>query len=288
MQLQDPTFRLNLTALGIDPFPVAGGTIEVGTRLLQKFPKSANFAIASKISFGADAEQIAFSLEDFGFTSSVAPVAQVETATAAGTVTADGSALVTVTSALFTAPIAVPVPLVNTDTATIAATKIRAALSANEKINALFIITGATPAIILTARTASYNDGTLNIAIATGTATGLTAAATSADTTAGVHGVQIQGYTGNGEDAYGQPLPTLPYIHGLLINVLSGLETSSLEDIGAVTATQTTLRPGSSYIVTNIPTIDLAADTITLARAGVGNTPLVMELVLIGGPTPTV
>lgn len=114
------------------------------------------------------------------------PVKQVETATAAGTASADGDAEVTVTSALFAEPVVVEVAIAEGDDAAAIAGKIRAALAEDPDITAHFDVSGATTAIILTAKVAAANDGTLNIAIATGTATGVEAAATSANTTAGV------------------------------------------------------------------------------------------------------
>ncbi len=113
--------------------------------------------------------------------------AQVETATAAGSVTGDGNASVVVTGAGLTgSPITLAVAVVNGDTAAQWATKVRAALTANAIIAAMYTVGGSTTAISLTRITPAANDGTLNIALATGTATGITTAATSTNTTAGV------------------------------------------------------------------------------------------------------
>lgn len=120
----------------------------------------------------------------------VTGVRQVETATAAGTASATGVAVVTVTSALFPAPVAVNVNITDTDAAAAIAGKIRAALADNAQITDNFSVGGTTTAVVLTARKHAANDGTLNIAIATGTATGVTAAATSTNTTAGVLGTE--------------------------------------------------------------------------------------------------
>lgn len=118
------------------------------------------------------------------------PVLQVETATAAGTVTTAGNALVTVTSALFQEAVAVDVPVVVDDDASAIALAIRTALAANEDIAANFTVSGATDKVILTAKVPAANDATLNIAIDDGTgdgaSEGVTAAASSANTTAGV------------------------------------------------------------------------------------------------------
>lgn len=116
-------------------------------------------------------------------------VAQVETATVAGTVTGDGNATFTITSALVTgSPLAVSVPVLNGDTATTVATKAAAVLNANAAVLAHYIATTNGADLILTARKAAANDATLNIAFTNGTNTGLTPNATSTNTTAGVKG----------------------------------------------------------------------------------------------------
>jgi hypothetical protein len=123
------------------------------------------------------------------------PVAQVETATAAGTVTTGGNAAVTVTSALFEEDIVLAVPVELDDAANDIAAAIRTALAANADIAAHFTVSGESAAVILTAKVPAANDTTLNIAIADGTgegaSVGVTTAANSANTTAGVPYDQI-------------------------------------------------------------------------------------------------
>lgn len=132
----------------------------------------------------------------------VTPVHQVETATAAGTITTAGDATITVTAAGLTgSPLALTVAVALSDTPTLWAVKVRAALSADAATSAMFDVSGATDAIILTRKPlATYalgsdsigmayaNDATLNVAIANDTSVGITAAATSANTTSGVLG----------------------------------------------------------------------------------------------------
>ena len=115
---------------------------------------------------------------------------QVETATVAGSITGDGTVIVTITAAGLTgSPLAIPVTVTNLDTASAVASKIRTALKANTVVNAMFEITGpVAAAVTLTKRLKEADDATLNIAIDNGTATGLTPAPTSVDTTAGVAG----------------------------------------------------------------------------------------------------
>ena len=115
-------------------------------------------------------------------------IAQVETATAAGTVTANpgGNATITVTSAGMTgSPLTISVALLLDDDANAIADKIRTALGLNAAITAKFTVSGATDKIILTAIAPADDDLTLNIAIAAGTATGITAVPFSAATILG-------------------------------------------------------------------------------------------------------
>jgi len=114
-------------------------------------------------------------------------VAQVETATAAGTVSTAGNASVVVTAAGMTgSPKTISVAVALSDDASAIAGKIRTALAADTAVTALFSISGATDKVILTRLTPVANDTTLNIAIADGTSVGVTTAASSTDTTAGV------------------------------------------------------------------------------------------------------
>lgn len=147
-------------------------------------------------------------------------VAQVETATAVGTITAAGNASVTVTSANVTgSPKTISVPVLNGDTAAQWADKVRIAIAADAAISTMFDVSGATTAIVLTAKpTATQeldgyskdfylaNDATLNIALANGTCTGITTAATSTNTTAGV--ITSGGFVvdGDGKDFEGYSL----------------------------------------------------------------------------------
>jgi len=126
-------------------------------------------------------------------TAGVAPVAQVETATAAGSVTGSGNATVIVTAAGMTgSPKTFNVPVLNGDTAAQWADKVRIALAADSAVTALFTVGGTSTSIVLTRTNPAgvADDATLNISLANGTSTGITTAATSANTTAGVAGTQ--------------------------------------------------------------------------------------------------
>lgn len=113
-------------------------------------------------------------------------VQQVETATAAGTVTATGNAKATVTAGgMSGSPKIVLFAVANTDTPTVWAGKARVALDADPVIRSFFFVSGSGTSIILTARVAAANDATMNVALDNDTSTGITAAPTSANTTAG-------------------------------------------------------------------------------------------------------
>lgn len=114
-------------------------------------------------------------------------VKQVETATAAGTITLAGDASVIITAAGMTgSPKTKAIAVALNDTASQWADKVRVALAADADVTALFDVSGTTTAIVLTSKTKSANDATLNISLDNGTCTGITTAAASANTTAGV------------------------------------------------------------------------------------------------------
>lgn len=121
---------------------------------------------------------------------------QVETATiVTANVTVAGNAAVTVTGAgISGSPVTLNVPVTTTDTTpALVAAKIVAFMqtdtgAAATAVRALYYVSGGGATIVLTRITPAADDGTLNVAIATGTATGITAAPASANTTAGVLG----------------------------------------------------------------------------------------------------
>jgi len=167
-------------------------------------------------------------------TAFVTGVAQVETATAAGTVTATGDASVIVTSAGMTgSPLTILVPVANGDTPTVWAGKVRTALSANATVAARFTVGGSTTAISLTRLPAtvggtpiySGNDTTLNIALANGTSTGITAAPTSTNTTAGTATSGVLLFDGDGKDFEGIALPSMSLVYSTMIVCSAGFIT---------------------------------------------------------------
>tara|TARA_R110000764_G_scaffold229993_1_gene321066 strand:- start:12432 stop:13331 length:900 start_codon:yes stop_codon:yes gene_type:complete len=167
------------------------------------------------------------------------PVHQVETATAVGTVTTAGDATITVTAAGLTgSPLAISVAVALSDTPTLWAAKVRTALAADAAVGAMFDISGATDAIILTRKAkASYvvgtdtydiayaNDATLNVAIANDTSVGITADATSTNTTAAVVATGVTIWNDD-IDFEGRSLASPSVIYAL------GIEHSTLDEDG--------------------------------------------------------
>lgn len=135
------------------------------------------------------------------------PKAQVETATAAGTVTTAGRAKCEITAAgMPGSPWHVPFNVELGDGANDIATALRAALIVDEIVPNYFDISGEDAVVVLTAKAPAANDDTLNISISDGegegASVGVTTAATSANTTAGVPYDQISVGWG---DVFGLP-----------------------------------------------------------------------------------
>jgi hypothetical protein len=110
---------------------------------------------------------------------------QVETLTVLGTVTLNGNATVTVTGNYVTnSPVVLSVAVLNADTPTLVAGKVRPAMALSADISAAYAISGAGADVVLTDRVARANDTTLLVSITNDTCTGLTPA-TSVNTLAG-------------------------------------------------------------------------------------------------------
>jgi hypothetical protein len=155
-----------------------------------------------------------------------AGVNQVETATAVGTITASGNATVIVTGDDITgSPLTVSVAVLNTDTASAWAQKVRTALGAVSAITSLYTVGGSTTAITLTRILDRYNDSTLNISLANGTCTGITTAATSVSTTAGINPAKcyrISGTTYVGDNFEGVDFADADNILGIQVRHVAG------------------------------------------------------------------
>lgn len=114
---------------------------------------------------------------------------QVKTLTVLGTVTGSGNATVVVTAAAMpNSPKTISVAVTNGDSASTVAGKVRTALSIDADVKGFFSIGGSGADVVLTAKIARANDGTMNVSITNGTCTGLTPVTTATNTTAGVVG----------------------------------------------------------------------------------------------------
>lgn len=165
---------------------------------------------------------------------------QVETATAAGAAIADGDVTVTVTSADLGSPVVINVPILIGESPDAWAFKVRAALTADAAISALFSVGGINNSITLTRQVGTANDATLNISLENGvTSPGITTAATSANTTAGVApGTDLLAVSG-----------TLNVSGATLNLVVTGTPTAP----AYVIATYGSLAPGMFAEVNNLP-----------------------------------
>jgi hypothetical protein len=216
-----------------------------------------------------------------GTTAWTAGVAQVETATAAGTVTASGNATVVVTAAGMTgSPKTISVAVLNGDTASVWAGKVRTALAADTAVAALFTVDGTTTAIRLTRKpTATYtvgstsvplyaaNDATLNISLDNGTCTGITTAATSANTTGGTLTAGVYLLDGDGKDFEGATLTAIAAnrLGGVLITNQSGSAGDILVSTAA-TLVDFPVQPDGSLQVT-AKNCDQALEVLTIEAA---------------------
>ena len=220
MNLTGTEVRVGMTAAANVSSVNTTGSVTIGTPVAALVYTDAPTVAYSLRMDIASGKTLTLAMGTGAVTGSDPGVLQVETATviaAAGATTA-GDATVIVTAAnLAGSPLTVSVPLLLTDnTASLVATKIRAALTANTAIASIFTVGGATANITLTAKIAIANDPTLNISIANGTCAGITAAPTSTSTTAGVLKTQayrISGAVWDETDFEGDPLPAMTKAH---------------------------------------------------------------------------
>jgi|688.fasta_scaffold403382_2 hypothetical protein len=179
----------------------------------------------------------------------VAGVAQVETATAVGTIgSGNGNAEIIVTcDSMDNSPKTILVDVTSGDTAAVWAGKVRTALAADVDVASVFSVGGASTAIVLTVKEIGGlsipiyqdNDSTINIALANGTCVGITEAPTSANTTAGVATFGCIIYDGDGKDFEGNAIPTIALMKAMMMEATSGgagYETSSYGTMGSIDA----------------------------------------------------
>jgi hypothetical protein len=259
MNLSTARATIGLQAKATPTSTAVGGSVPIGANpTVVSFP-DADVIYAVRAFFAAGGPTFALASTTgatTGSTSWVAGAAQIETATAAGTASASGNVTTTVTSAGMTgSPLAITTAILNGDTPTVWAGKVRTSLAANATIAERFDVSGTTTSIILTRKPGTVltsdnetvnlylaTDATLNIALA-GPA-GVTAAATSANTLAGTvtSGVLIR--DGDAKDFEGVTIPTCVPKAVLLAN--GG--TAALEIDGSGTLANLDIEGGSSIL----------------------------------------
>ena len=280
-----------LRATGTGTYPTGSGSLSLGVETTTTRLTDANVLYVVQALVVGSTSDLVLDLASgmkTGSTTWVGGTAQVERATAAGTITQAGDATVVVTADGMTgSPKTFSVPVLLNDSAATWAGKVRTALTADAAVSALFTVGGSTTTIQLTRKsTGSYtingttittyaaNDATLNISLDNGTCTGITTAASSANTTAGVltagayvigDGVDFEGGTltaiANARSFYIKNEDTSP--DGITISTTSTLADFPLPLGGILQVTYTsetdtpptiTIEPVSDAIVTVIAT----------------------------------
>lgn len=259
MNLSTARATIGLQAKATPTSTAVGGSVPIGANpTVVSFP-DADVIYAVRAFFAAGGPSFTPNLTTgvtTGSTAFVAGAAQIETATAAGTASNGGNVTTTVTSAGMTgSPLAITTAILNGDTPTVWAGKVRTSLAANTTIAERFDVSGTTTSIILTRKPGTVltsdnetvnlflaTDATLNIALA-GPA-GVTAAATSANTLAGTvtSGVLIR--DGDAKDFEGATIPTCVPKAVLFVN--GG--TAALEIDGGGTLANLDIEGGSSIL----------------------------------------
>jgi hypothetical protein len=220
MTLSSARATLGLVCTATPDAPGASGSFQLGSanQNIRLPGVSQAYSLAAVFAGNGDILVLDLDTNDTtGTTAWVAGSSQVETATAAGSVSAAGNAAITLTSTgMAGSPLTISVPVANGDTAATWAEKVRVALAANTVVAARFTISGTTTSIVLIRKplaTYTYdgvnvniwpaNDSALNLGLAAGTSTGITTASSSANTASGVATAGVYLFGGDGKDATG-------------------------------------------------------------------------------------
>lgn len=277
--ISGPRVTYGLTATATPAGVYRTGAVTLGVSTTSTALTSADVAYSARALLVTSGDDLVVNLltgSSSGSTSFTAGTAQVETATAAGTISGSGNASVVVTAAGMTgSPKTISVAVENGDTASVWAGKVRTALAADAAVSALFDVGGATTAITLTRKATgtltlqgtSYsqyaaNDATLNISLDNGTCTGITTAATSANTTAGVltSGTLTSGF---GFDLEGNALTAIVTKRAVMIE---NLGTADVTVAGSGTDSLT-IADGSFIILAGSSPITVD-NTLTISSTG--------------------
>lgn len=261
----------------------SSGTLTIGEDLatVQLTDVDTGFSFEALLVGSATLSVVADDCDVTGTTAWTAGTAQVETATAAGTISGSGNASVVVTASGMTgSPKTISVAVTNGDTAATWAGKVRTALAADSAVSALFTVGGSTTAISLTRKaTTSYsisgstvsvypaNDATLNISLDNGTCTGITTAGTSANTTAGVATAGVYKPDADGLDFEGNTLVAIA--SGKVAGVLIRNDSTSASNATISTASTMTSKPLKigGYLLDVSENADQSIETYSIATS---------------------
>lgn len=162
-------------------------------------------------------------------------VLQLNTATIVGTITGSGNATIVVTASGMTgSPRTVSVAVLNGDTASVVAGKVRTALAADADVGPFFMVGGTGANITLTSRVPASYDSSMNLSSDNGNCTGLTTESTSTNTT---HGTAPQDTI-----AIAAGVPFVWYVGSGMANPFSGNVTGTLWDVAGSTAANLNVR----------------------------------------------
>jgi hypothetical protein len=257
VSISNVTFKSTLTAKGAFSREGLSGNVTLGgSTTIDADADAAGGAVTAPIFYtvkcicwgsGADATLDVSAGTLSTTTAEVRGTQQVETATAAGTITASGTADVTVTASGMTGSPKTLTPTVAiNDTASDWAAKVRTALNADSDVTAMFTVGGSSTSITLTRKEdadgfRSANDGTLNIALENGTCTGITEDTASDNTTPGVVSSGTQLTESTGEDFEGGAI-ALTSVRAILVENNSAADTSATINVNSSTGPGTNFR----------------------------------------------
>lgn len=227
MDIRSAQFMVQLLASARHESTKTAGSVNIGqgsTTVDLSTLMDANAGVAYAVKFVIGVSGVATLDLATGATTGPAGTASVETATAVGTSNATPNAQVTATisDSPHTAAnkvVTATLPLIAMAAADWAAV-VRAALTADTDVSAVYTVSGTGADIVITDKTTNTAPS-LNIALANGSPTaGITAAPTSTTSVAGVGGVTSI-TDGDGKDFEGVDIPTLVSLYGLML-IVSG------------------------------------------------------------------
>jgi hypothetical protein len=212
--------------------------IQIGENNENIFLNQSNAIYSLQVFMASASSQ--FTLDNFtgvvsGATTWVAGTAQVETATASGTISSSGNIAVTITSnssAVF--PKTIQVAVTNGDTTSIWAEKVKDFLSIDPDVSEFFDVSTDGSKIVLTRKPLQTivgsnntfpfydgNDSSLNVEILGGS-TGASNVITSTNTTAGVATSGCLVLDGDGKDVEGNTIGTISTTNAALFKMIGG------------------------------------------------------------------